>query len=87
MQIVYLPQQGTPVAPCVMKEAKADQPVAEQHIDHMNVVTWRRSSLGYVLIGQPGHVDLTALAKSISDNRVSVLYGEAGLPGRIPPRS
>ncbi|MCX4162450.1 MULTISPECIES: anti-sigma factor [Paraburkholderia] len=84
VQIVYLPQQGAPVALCVMKETKPDQAVAERRIDSMNVVTWRQAELGYALIGKPDQVDLAALAKRISGNQVDSLFGDAALPGRAP---
>ncbi|MFL9874493.1 anti-sigma factor [Paraburkholderia megapolitana] len=84
VQIVYLPQQGAPVALCVMKETKPDQAVAERRIDSMNVVTWRQAELGYALIGKPDQVDLAALAKRISGNQVDSLFGDAALPGLAP---
>ncbi|WP_133649772.1 anti-sigma factor family protein [Paraburkholderia flava] len=79
VQIVYLPQQGAPVALCVMKEAKPDAAVATARVASMNVVTWRQAELGYVLIGQPGdseHIDLDALAKRISGNHVDSLFSD-----------
>jgi anti-sigma factor RsiW len=79
VQIVYLPQQGGPIALCVMKEARPDAALAEQHIDSMNVVTWRHADLSYALIGKPEGTDLSALAKHISDNNVQTLFGDAGV--------
>ncbi|MEQ5842243.1 anti-sigma factor [Paraburkholderia acidicola] len=84
VQIVYLPQQGAPVALCVMKETKPDQAVAERRIDSMNVVTWRQAELGYALIGKSDQVDLATLAKRISGNQVDTLFGDADLPGLVP---
>jgi anti-sigma factor RsiW len=79
VQIVYLPQQGGPIALCVMKEAKPDAAFAEQHIDSMNVVTWRHADLSYALIGKPEGTDLSALARHISDNNVQTLFGDAAI--------
>jgi anti-sigma factor RsiW len=79
VQIVYLPQQGGPIALCVMKEAKPDAALAEHRIDSMNVVTWRHADLSYALIGKPDGTDLTALAKYISDNNVQTLFGDAAI--------
>ena len=79
VQIVYLPQQGGPIALCVMKEAKADAALAEHRIDSMNVVTWRHADLSYALIGKPEGTDLSALAKHISDNNVQTLFGDAAI--------
>jgi len=78
VQIVYLPQQGGPIALCVMKEAKPDAALAEHRIDSMNVVTWRHADLSYALIGKPEGTDLSALAKHISDNNMQTLFGDAG---------
>jgi anti-sigma factor RsiW len=79
VQIVYLPPQGAPIALCVMKDARADAAIAEQHIDSMNVVTWRHADLSYALIGKPEGVDLSALAKNISSDNVQTLFGDAGI--------
>ncbi|WP_322103314.1 anti-sigma factor [Paraburkholderia sp. J41] len=81
VQIVYLPQHGAPVALCVVKDARTDQPPAQRRIGNMNVVMWRRSQLGYALIGHPGDADLAALAKDLADRRVDALYGDASFSG------
>jgi anti-sigma factor RsiW len=77
VQIVYLPQEGAPVALCVMKETKPDAAVADQTVASMSVVTWRQAELGYALIGQPQGVDLTALGKQISSSQVAPLFSRA----------
>lgn len=79
VQIVYLPQQGAPIALCVMKEGKPDTTIAERRVESMNVVTWRHADLSYALIGKPEGTDLPALAKRISDNDVQTLFGDAGI--------
>ena len=66
VQMVYLPEKGDPIALCVVKDPRPDQGVAEQHIDRMGVVTWRKGQLGYALIGAPGSVDLKAVASSLA---------------------
>ena len=75
VQIVYLPQKGEPVALCVIKENKADQSVASQRVDTMNVVTWRESNLGYALIGASSNGDLAPLGKEIAERRFDPLFG------------
>jgi anti-sigma factor RsiW len=77
VQIVYLPATGAPVALCVTKEAKPDHPVAEQHIDDMSVITWRRGELGYALIGKKDGVALPDLGKMLAENRSGQLFGKA----------
>ncbi|VVD98462.1 zf-HC2 domain-containing protein [Pandoraea fibrosis] len=66
VQMVYLPEKGDPIALCVVKDPRPDQGVAEQHIDHMGVLTWRKGQVGYALIGAPGSVDLKAVANSLA---------------------
>jgi anti-sigma factor RsiW len=75
VQIVYLPQKGDPVALCVIKEDKANQSVASQRIDTMNVVTWRESKLGYALIGASSNGDLAPLGKEIAERHFDPLFG------------
>ncbi|MDR3398085.1 MAG: anti-sigma factor [Pandoraea sp.] len=66
VQMVYLPETGDPIALCVVRDPRPDQGVAEQKIDRMGVVTWRKGQVGYALIGAPGSVDLKAVANSLA---------------------
>ncbi|VVE06846.1 anti-sigma factor family protein [Pandoraea commovens] len=75
VQMVYLPATGDPVALCVVRDTRPDQSVAEQQIDKMGVVTWRKGQIGYALIGAPGSTDLKAVAKALADGPVAPLYG------------
>jgi anti-sigma factor RsiW len=75
VQIVYLPEQGAPVALCVLKEAKADAAPASDRVEGMDVVVWRRGQLGYALIGEHGGRDLEALGKQLYDGQVSTTIG------------
>ncbi|MFM0224347.1 anti-sigma factor family protein [Paraburkholderia dipogonis] len=77
VQIVYLPQNGPPIALCVMKDSKPDQPVATKTVDAMEVATWRQAELSYALIGQSGDVDLAALGKRISNLDMAPLFSDA----------
>ena len=69
VQIVYLPQNGPPIALCVMKEVKPDAAVADQKVASMTVVTWRQAELGQ-LVAVPAVASVDAVA-------------DAG--GQIPP--
>jgi anti-sigma factor RsiW len=77
VQIVYLPRNGPPIALCVMKDSKPDQPVAAKTVDAMDVATWRQAELSYALIGKPGDVDLAALGKRISNLDMAPLFSDA----------
>ncbi|MGY2288478.1 anti-sigma factor family protein [Pseudomonas sp. SDO528_S397] len=74
IQLVYLPENGAPVALCIMKEPKPDQGVAQQSVAQMNVVTWRESEMGYALIGEPTGVDLNAVARLVADHSAAQLF-------------
>lgn len=80
IQLVYLPENGAPVALCVMKEPKPDQSVAQQSVAQMNVVTWRQSELGYALIGEPEGVDLKAVARLVADRTAGQLFAVSRAP-------
>ena len=77
VQIVYLPKNGPPIALCVMKDSKPDQPVATKTVDAMDVATWRQAELSYALIGKSGDVDLGALGKRISNLDMAPLFSDA----------
>ncbi|RQU49561.1 anti-sigma factor [Burkholderia cenocepacia] len=71
VQIVYLPDQGAPVALCVMKDERPDTVPDRQQVGNMDVVTWRRSGVAYALIAAPGDADLGALGDRIADSEPS----------------
>ncbi|UXU85657.1 anti-sigma factor family protein [Burkholderia sp. S-53] len=76
VQIVYLPEQGMPVALCAMKDDKPDTALARQQVGSMDVVTWRRARITYALIATPGDTDLGAIGKQISENGVGDMLGQ-----------
>ncbi|WP_374622919.1 anti-sigma factor [Pandoraea sp.] len=80
VQMVYLPEAGDPIALCALRDPRPDQGVAEQQIDGMGVVTWRKGQIGYALIGAPGSVNLKAVAKRLTQGDVAPLYGLLTLP-------
>lgn len=75
IQIIYLPNQGAPVALCVIKDAKPDRDVTSQRVDDLNTATWRRAGLGYALIANSDDLNLSALGKQILDRSVDQLFG------------
>lgn len=78
VQIVYLPDQGTPVALCVMKDTRPDQSIAQKQMNGMTVVSWRQNELAYALIGKPDSGDLQTLARQISDGDVDAMFAATG---------
>jgi anti-sigma factor RsiW len=65
VQIVYLPEKGSPVALCVRKEGLADTIPASYRINGMEVVSWHRQKLAYALLGRDDNVSLGGLAEAI----------------------
>lgn len=82
IQLVYLPQNGDPVALCVMKEPMPDQSITQLDVAGMNVVMWRQSEMGYALIGSPDGVDLGAVARLVADRSSGQLF-TATLPSPL----
>lgn len=74
IQLVYVPENGAPVALCVMKELAPDQSVAQLSVSGMSVAVWRQSELGYALIGAPNGVDLAAVARLVADRSSPQLF-------------
>jgi anti-sigma factor RsiW len=79
VQIVYLPKTGLPVALCVMKDDKPDATMIHQHVESMNVLTWRRANLSYALIASVDDDQLMAIGKQISRSMQEEALGQLSL--------
>jgi anti-sigma factor RsiW len=77
VQIVYLPRSGPPVALCVTKDPRPDEPVETRTVGAMDVAMWRQAELSYALIGKPEGVDLGELGKRIYNLDVAPLFARA----------
>jgi anti-sigma factor RsiW len=80
VQMVYLPEHGDPIALCVTRDARADQDPHVQQIDELSTVTWRRGSLGYVLLGRAPAQSMLELAQRLASGETASLYGRGGDP-------
>jgi anti-sigma factor RsiW len=80
VQIVYLPEQGGPVALCVTRDAKPDAAPQAQQVGEMQTVAWRRGNLGYVLLGKGSQVDLNRLSRRIASGEAAPLYSRRLVP-------
>jgi len=78
VQMVYLPEQGEPVALCVTRDARPDETPHAQQIGELDAVTWRQGNLGYVLLGKGAAQALMDLGRHIASGQVSSLYGRTG---------
>ncbi|WP_027209642.1 anti-sigma factor family protein [Burkholderia sp. WSM2232] len=76
VQIVYLPEKGSPVSLCVITDNNPDGTLAQQHVDTMQVVTWRQAKQSYALIGTSGDSDLAAIGRYIAESGSGELLGQ-----------
>ncbi|MCP3718327.1 anti-sigma factor [Paraburkholderia sp. CNPSo 3281] len=81
VQIVYLPQTGLPVALCVMKDEKPDASMTHEHVESMNVLTWRRAKLSYALIASLDDDQLLAIGKQIAKGQTDETVGQVAPRG------
>jgi anti-sigma factor RsiW len=75
VQMVYLPEQGDPVALCVTRDARADEKPHALQMGELSTVAWRHAQLGYVLLGKASAQELMDLGGRIEKGQASSLYG------------
>jgi anti-sigma factor RsiW len=78
VQMVYLPEQGEPVALCVTRDARPDEKPRAQQIGELSTVAWRHGELGYVLLGKAPAQVLMDLGSRIANGQTNSLYGRIG---------
>jgi anti-sigma factor RsiW len=85
VQMVYLPEQGEPVALCVTRDARPDEKPHAQQVGELSAVAWRQANLGYVLLGKGSSQALMDLGRQIATGHTNSLYGRsASSPLRTP---
>ena len=75
VQMVYLPEQGEPIALCVTRDARPDEPPHARQIGEMSTVAWRQGNVGYVLLGRGSAQALMDLGRRIATGETGRLYG------------
>jgi len=75
VQMVYLPEQGEPIALCVTRDARPDEPPHARQIGEMSTVAWRQGNVGYVLLGRGSAQALMDLGRRIATGQTGRLYG------------
>jgi anti-sigma factor RsiW len=78
VQMVYLPEQGEPVALCVTRDGRPDEKPHAQQIGELITVAWRHGELGYVLLGKAPAQALMDLGSRIAKGQTNSLYGRTG---------
>ncbi|MCP3708723.1 anti-sigma factor [Paraburkholderia sp. CNPSo 3274] len=81
VQIAYLSKTGLPVALCVMKDPKPDANMTHEHVESMNVLTWRRANLSYALIASLDDDQLLAIGKQIAKGQTDETVGQVAPRG------
>jgi hypothetical protein len=76
--MVYLPEQGEPVALCVTLDARPDQRPSARQIGELSTVAWRQGDMGYVLLGRGSVQALLDLGQHIASGQTNNLYGRTG---------
>jgi len=77
VQMVYLPEQGEPVALCVTRDAGPDEKPRARRIGELSTVAWRQGELGYLLLGKAPAQALMDLGSRIARGHANSLYGRA----------
>jgi anti-sigma factor RsiW len=85
VQMVYLPEQGEPIAVCATPDARPDETPRAEQVGEMGTVAWRRGNVGYVLLGRGSTQALMELGRRIASGDTSSLYGRSG--GSRPPNA
>jgi anti-sigma factor RsiW len=78
VQMVYLPEQGEPVALCVTPDARADEAPHAEQLGELSAIAWRQGKLGYVLLGRASAQALLDVAQRIAIGATTSLYGRRG---------
>lgn len=66
VQLVYLKDEGKPLALCFMIDNGATFERYEQGFDLLNAIVWRESGLRFILVGQEPLAELQSIEQSIS---------------------
>ena len=80
VQMVYLPEQGEPIALCVTPDTRPDEAPHAQQIGEMSGVAWRRDNLGYVVLSKGPAGTLLELGRRIASGDTRRLYGRSSTP-------
>jgi len=75
VQMVYLPEQGEPIALCITRDARPDETPHAQQIGELQTVAWRQGNVGYVLLGRGSEQALMDLGRRIAAGETGSLYG------------
>jgi len=78
VQMVYLPEQGEPIALCVTRDTRPDEKPHAQQIGKLSSIAWRHGDLGFVLLGKGSTQGLMELGRHIANGQTPSLYGQTG---------
>lgn len=84
VQMVYLPEQGEPVALCVTVDERAEEAPHARQVGELNTVSWRRANLSYVLLGRGPAQALIDLGHRLATGETPTLFGRTDAATRSP---
>jgi anti-sigma factor RsiW len=70
MQMVYLPEQGNPVALCVIPENGPDVAPHQARVKGMETISWRRAGLAYLLVADAPAAPLAAAGNLLYEGKL-----------------
>jgi anti-sigma factor RsiW len=70
MQMVYLPEQGNPVALCVIPENGPDVPPHHAKVKDMETIGWRRAGLAYLLVADAPLAQMPAAGTMLYESKL-----------------
>jgi anti-sigma factor RsiW len=73
LALVYLPDQGKPVALCALPIQRPDSPVVLGHMSGLNVASWQRDGFAYVLTADMPASDTAKIAEQLATSQFPVL--------------
>jgi anti-sigma factor RsiW len=72
-QMIYLPDQGKPVALCALPIQRPDSPVVLGHMSGLNVASWQQDGFAYVLAADIPAGDTAKIAEQLAASEFPVL--------------
>ena len=74
IQMVYLPPTGRPLALCVVGANPSGGAVTTRRMEGLEVSTWGRHGLAYVMVADMPRDEATLLAERLASGRTPILY-------------
>ena len=74
LQMIFLPPQGKPTALCVLPAELKDAAIKQSTRNGMQVVSWRRRGMAYVLVTDLSEKNATSVALKLMSDAYPAVY-------------